>query len=396
VSSLRAVWSGGPSDQQLNLAKAASIKLSARLPRPVAAARLRIGLRHELALGWEYEASDGEISYMTDLATSLGVSVPNCWARSEVRAWVEALRAKQRMQALGQLKLRSGDIVELSTDPGSIEEVASIGLDGSVYMRGVRRAWPDTITVLARAKENSAASEALRRQAKNNAALRSRRRAPSLAMADQLSDFACPEGPTSIEVDELERLVEAASDERPLQTYLQATPNLLGALMRGPDRFVLSQVQLGKHYVADFFLADIDSSGIRWVMVELETPRSDSTLKTSRQFDKFARKGLSQIHEWREWLQNNLDHARRPRAQGGLGLIDIRPQVDGLMLVGRRHRLGKDAAALRRQEAETSRVAVHTYDWLVEHVRGASEFVGPPGANRYLIQDLPSATDSRS
>jgi hypothetical protein len=129
----------------------------------------------------------------------------------------------------------------------------------------------------------------------------------------------------------------------------------------------------------------MDSAGIRWILVELETPNSDVALKSSNQLDRFARKGLSQIREWREWIQDNLDQARRPRAQNGLGLPDIRPQAAGLLLVGRRHRLGVRAATLQRQTEEQEGIAVHTYDWLLEQLRGAIGFHGPPGANPYLL-----------
>ncbi|MEX1102309.1 MAG: Shedu anti-phage system protein SduA domain-containing protein [Actinomycetota bacterium] len=366
------------------------------MPQPVAAARLRAALRIDLELTREYEPSDGELAYLAALANSLGVPVPSCSTRGEVRAWVQALRAKQRRASLRALKLKSGDIVAVENDPMSAEEVSSIGRDGTVYLRGHRQAWPDTLTVLARPNDQSDHAAAYRQQARNNAAARARRRAPSLEMLRQLQNFACPDTPTAVEIDELERVVDAATDEGPIQAYLGAHPHVLGMLMRGPDRFVVPQVRLGRDYVGDFFLANVDSSGIRWILLELETPKSDTTLAKSRRLDKHARDGLGQIREWREWLQNNLDQAKRPRSEDGLGLFDMRPQADGLLLVGRRHRLGTDARSLRRQQAEESRVTIHTYDWLIESLRGALSYVGPPGANPHLIHDLPSSDGGRT
>ena len=40
---------------------------------------------------------------------------------------------------------------------------------------------------------------------------------------------------------------------------------------------------------------------------------------------------VSQIEEWREWVQNNLDKAWRSRRESGLGLVDVRPRIEGFV-----------------------------------------------------------------
>jgi len=55
------------------------------------------------------------------------------------------------------------------------------------------------------------------------------------------------------------------------------------------------------------------------LLVELETAQSDVTLRDENQLHKHGRKGVSQIEEWREWLLQNLDYARRSRREKGLG-----------------------------------------------------------------------------
>jgi Shedu protein SduA, C-terminal len=359
--------------------------MPANTPQLVAAARLRNALRSELGLPRQYEVSDAQANQLARLARSLRVTVPTCETQDEARAWVECLYARGRLRALQRLKIACGDTVRIGSDPDSIEEVSSIGANGSIFLKGRGRAWPDVLTVLARADDQTRSAGEYRRRAANRAAQRARRRAPSQAMLEELADYAHPEAAEQGEIQQLERVIDEAVDEKPIQRYLQEYPYVLTTLMRGPDRFSIPQVRLGRDLVADFFIADVDSGGIRWVLVELETPNSDMTLKRSNQLDHFARKGLSQIKEWREWLQDNLDQARRPRAQNGLGLPDIRPQVDGLLLVGRRHRLSQRASKLRRQEGESGRVAIHTYDWLVEQLVGAIRTGGPPGANPYLL-----------
>ncbi|MGA8156299.1 MAG: hypothetical protein WB822_08835, partial [Rhodoplanes sp.] len=44
------------------------------------------------------------------------------------------------------------------------------------------------------------------------------------------------------------------------------------------------------------------------------------------ELDASARRGVTQIREWREWLQNNLDMARRPVEQdvgGGKLVVEV-------------------------------------------------------------------------
>ena len=144
-------------------------------------------------------------------------------------------------------------------------------------------------------------------------------------------------------------------------------------------------MSLGGKYVADFLLADVSSSGVRWILVELETPDSATTLSRGNQFDKHARQGRNQIEEWREWLQDNLDMARRPKQQNGLGLLDIRPQAEGLVLVGRRDQVRENAPTLRSRLFETDRILMHTYDWLLEQLEGTLSFNGPWASNPYAI-----------
>jgi hypothetical protein len=161
---------------------------------------------------------------------------------------------------------------------------------------------------------------------------------------------------------------------------------MLAALVGGRSRFVVPRPNLGGKRIPDFLIADVDSAGINWVLVELETPVSAVTLKGDRLLEKHARKGVSQVDEWRRWIENNLSLARGSRREGGLGLVDISPRSKGLVLVGRRARLGDNASEVRRPIGENQRIDVHTYDYLLERLEGALSFRGPSGLNPHLIQ----------
>jgi hypothetical protein len=68
--------------------------------------------------------------------------------------------------------------------------------------------------------------------------------------------------------------------------------------------------------------------------------------------------------------------ARRPTSKDGLGLVDIRPMSEGLVLVGRRALLGGNSDAVRNPFREQNAIRIHTYDWFVERLLRR---VGAPG-----------------
>lgn len=136
----------------------------------------------------------------------------------------------------------------------------------------------------------------------------------------------------------------------------------------------------------DFIIGDVDSLGIRWVLVELETPRSGIYLNGGDLFDEKARKGISQIIEWRNWLSENISYARRRRSENGLGLFDIREKSEAIVLVGRRNFIPETKDAQRKEYRELNNIEIHTYDWLIESLYGAIHHHGPPASNPHLIK----------
>jgi hypothetical protein len=121
----------------------------------------------------------------------------------------------------------------------------------------------------------------------------------------------------------LAEVVNDAEDERPIQAHLAAHPTLLSAhLTGGHGRWVRPQVRLGAQYVADFLIADKDSMGMHWTLVELESPKAQICLRSGG-FAQKAREGIDQIDAWREWLGRNHPYAIAPADEQGLGLRGI-------------------------------------------------------------------------
>lgn len=169
---------------------------------------------------------------------------------------------------------------------------------------------------------------------------------------------------TAEDIAEYELILDAAEDEKPLQRYFTDHPWMLVGELTGGCRWVIPESRLGSQFRADFLIARLDSRGVRWTLVELESPRARLFTKDRRPRKELA-KGLNQILEWRTWLNDNRSYARR-KGRNGLGLIDIDGEAcSGLVLIGRgEERTDEDRELLQRHEFRNG-VEIHSYDWVI-------------------------------
>jgi hypothetical protein len=387
VANLRKV-TGNVTAKQRKLAAAVSLKLPKILPRLVAAARLRRAYSAELCTEPVHPATYSQLDYLASLNTNRARDARVQADHTEAGAWIGFYLLKRRGDALKRLRLEAGDVVQIENSEGiRLEEVASVTDDGRIYFRGGHgaREWPDQVTVKSRVRDTSKRARAFQKVAANQASARSTSMGFSLAKQLELKDFRITSRPTPSDIEQLRTVIDRAKDEKPIQAFLESHPQILAALL-GRSPFVVPRPNFGGKRIPDFLIADVDSRGINWVLIELETPASPVTLRGDLLLDKYARKGTSQVEEWRIWIQNNLDLARRSRREGGLGLVDISPRSKGLVLVGRRSRLHDNSSDVRRPISESQNIEVHTYDYLVERLERALSFSGPSGLNRDLIR----------
>jgi Domain of unknown function (DUF4263) len=379
--------------EQHALAKQIGVTIPKKTPAVIAAAILRSTLSKQLLIPVEAAIRDHFATLLKSLKkeTSLSVKPAN---DEEAEAWVEYLRLVRRKRCLEALKPEAGDIVD--GPYGEMVEVSSIGDDGRVYFKGGKgfRSWPDLITkVAARKGDNSAKAKRARVAASNVAAQRASSPEWSAARSEDLEEFAVWKPITEKAIDDLEDVIDAANDEKPVQKFLEANPQLLTSLLGGKERFCIPQKRLGAEFIPDFVLGDVDSMGVRWILVELETPKAGIYLKGGKQLDEFARKGKDQIIDWRGWLTNNIDYAQRSRRKTGLGLPDISNYSEGLVLVGRSALMPKTTDAARKELRYSSNIRVHSYDRLLKLLRGAINFDGPPSNNPFLLARMKPEDD---
>lgn len=186
----------------------------------------------------------------------------------------------------------------------------------------------------------------------------------------ELAKYSVPWDRVTIEeAASMEELLKTNADERALHRFLDANPKfLIQVLGGGHGRYQLSKQRLGAEFVPDFLIAETSSIGIEWHAVEIESPRAIAHRQDGLPAE-ILNHALGQIHDWRRWLMNNLDYARRPREQDGLGLVGIDSRVPGLILIGRRQAFPDRFNEFRKQVADRERIVIHSYDWLIDVAR---------------------------
>ena len=170
----------------------------------------------------------------------------------------------------------------------------------------------------------------------------------------------------------LQELVAQNPQEREMQAFLKENPKfLVQALTGGHGRYQIAKPRLGDKYVPDFLLAEMDSIGIHWYAVALESHRSN-VFRHDGLPRQEVNHALGQIRDWREWFSNNIEYARKPPDEHGLGLVGIQATLPGMILIGRRSHYPERYNEFRRSQLDRERIEIHSYDWLVDIAKGNS------------------------
>lgn len=367
--------------EQRELAVRLGIDLPDSIPARVAAALLARHLAGPLRLGPDRPMSAAQREFLNDLLTELEIDEPESATTYDVTsAWLDVLIAKRALSALEREQPMRGDYIE---DRGrrfvSPEVASSISDGGVVYLtgHGSQRVPAHRVEVIARASDTGPEAIELSRKAANARARRANlAMPPSGPQMDVLLRYRVRGCPEQSQIELLRKAINGAPDEKPIQRVIEEHPILLAGLTQSSwGKYVRSQVSLGGDLYPDFLMAVADSAGIHWTLVELESPRAERVGMANGQLGESARTGVNQVEDWREWLTQNLAFARETR-----GLIGIRPESSGMVIVGRRLQGSWPSFSARRRLFEDRGVTLHSYDWLVEaleHGAGVNRPGGP-------------------
>lgn len=176
------------------------------------------------------------------------------------------------------------------------------------------------------------------------------------------------------DVEDFLALLNSGAKERDCQKFIEAHPALMAAYGRsGHGEWVIPQKRLGSEFVPDFVHGHAHSGGYQWSLFELECP-SDMPFNRNGTFSTPLREAIDQIEHWRNWLESNLDYARRSRSQHGLALFDISPRSSAYIIIGRRTEFPAHYNRLREQLRFDKHIEVMSYDRFLEAPRRQAEF----------------------
>ncbi len=172
-------------------------------------------------------------------------------------------------------------------------------------------------------------------------------------------------------------VLDSAGKENDVQRYIKDNQKwfIPGSLLRNYDfghheAYVVPEQALGAEYKADYMLLGKNSIGYQIVLVEFEDVNVDYKLKTSNTESDPVRKGITQIMDWKRWLDDNRTYFIH---SSGLSRISGNIPSWGIyysLVVGRRSRMDEMANQMRGQKMrETPGLSIVSYDRLVDNIK---------------------------
>lgn len=174
--------------------------------------------------------------------------------------------------------------------------------------------------------------------------------------------------------------IDSAKKENDIQGYIKRNEKwfIPASLFEEYDfghheAYIAPEQMLGSKYRVDYMLLGRNSLGHQIIFVEFEDVNVDYKIKSSNTESESVRKGLTQIKDWRRWMDANRLYFMR-----SCGLVDISRNIPSwginyCLVVGRRNRMDDIANQMRGQsQQDISGLRIVSYDRLVDNVKRLS------------------------
>lgn len=168
----------------------------------------------------------------------------------------------------------------------------------------------------------------------------------------------------------------SATNENQIQTYIKSNRKwfIPGSIFKDynfghHDAYLFPELKLGAEYIVDYALLGKSSDGYSLVLIEFENPDTPFAISTSNTESDSVRKGITQIRDWKRWIDNNRDYFFQ-----SIGLkdrsIDIPvSRIFYCLVVSRRDYMDKKATDLRSQLCfEMNNTKIISFDRLEENI----------------------------
>ena len=172
-------------------------------------------------------------------------------------------------------------------------------------------------------------------------------------------------------------VLNTAQKESDVQQYIKNHQKwfIPGSLFRSynfghHEAYLVPEQELGAEYRVDYMLLGRNSVGYQLVLVEFEDVNIPYHLMNSNAESESVRKGLTQIRDWKRWMDDNRAYFIK---SAGLDSISGTIPSWGIfyaLVVGRRDRMDKTANEMRGLTMrETPGLMIASYDRLVDNTK---------------------------
>ncbi|RTY78837.1 DUF4263 domain-containing protein [Flavobacterium sp. LS1P28] len=138
------------------------------------------------------------------------------------------------------------------------------------------------------------------------------------------------------------------------------------------DRYVFQEVSLPPNHQADFLVVGKNSNGYHFLLFELENPYKGITTKDGS-FGTTIRKGLSQIDDWKTWMDKNFTTLKNVLLKVKNPSLNLPPEFyeydntrfQYVVVAGRRENFSEKTYRLSRTIKRQGTIVIH-YDNLID------------------------------
>ena len=179
------------------------------------------------------------------------------------------------------------------------------------------------------------------------------------------------------EADALLSVLDSASKENDVQQYIKQNQKwfIPISLLKDYDfghhsAYLIPEQSLGSEYRVDYMLLGNNSIGHQIVLVEFEDVNVEYRLKSSNSESVAVRKGLTQIRDWKRWMDDNRVYFLK--SCGLSKIINNIPSwgIHYCLVVSRRNKMDEISNQMRGQtQHESPELHIVSYDRLIDNVR---------------------------
>ncbi len=178
------------------------------------------------------------------------------------------------------------------------------------------------------------------------------------------------------EADEFRKVIYSAENENQIQSYIKDNRKWLipGAIFKDynfghHDAYLFPELKLGSEYIVDYALLGKNSDGYSIVLIEFEKANIPFLLTTSNTESDSVRKGITQIRDWKRWVDINRDYFFQS-SNLKIKHIDIpTSRFYYCLVVSRRDYMSENAVELRSQICyEMNNTKIISFDRLADNI----------------------------